>query len=297
MNSTYADEALLMLDYPALAALAEVIRRGSFEAAALALRVTPSAVSQRIRTLEDRMGTVLIDRGPPVRATAPGLRLAAHLDQVRLLEAGLSMAAPERPVLPLAVNADSLATWVMPALAAVPGLVDLTIDDQDHALDWLRGGLVAAAITSNSRPVPGCDCLRLGAMRYRATASPDFAARHFPDGATAASLAQAPSLCFNAKDALQSRWAQALTGARLALPMHRIPASQAFADAARLGLGWGMNPELMVRDDLDQGRLVDLAPDLPLDVPLYWQFSRLTGPALAPLTEAIKKAARAALLP
>lgn len=286
-----------MLDYPAIAALAEVIRRGSFDAAAAALHVTPSAISQRIRGLEDRMGSVLIDRGPPLRPTRQGLRLAAHLDQVRLLETGLADAAPDRPVLRLAVNADSLATWVMPALAAAPGLVDLTIDDQDHALDWLRGGLVVAAITSASRPVPGCDSLRLGAMRYRATASPDFTARHFAAGVNAASLAQAPSLCFNSKDALQTRWVQTLTGTRLALPMHRIPDPQAFADAARLGLGWGMNPEMLVRNDLATGRLVDLAPSLPLDVPLYWQFNRITGPALAPLTVAIKKAARAALLP
>jgi LysR family transcriptional regulator (chromosome initiation inhibitor) len=297
MNSSYPDKAPLMLDYPALAALAEVIRRGSFDAAAAALRVTPSAISQRIRSLEDRTGSVLIDRGPPVRPTAQGLRLAAHLDQVRLLESSLAELSPDKPVLRLAVNADSLATWAMPALAATPGLLDLTIDDQDHALAWLRGGLVVAAITSHSRPVPGCDSLRLGAMRYRATASPDFVARHFPDGVTTARLTLAPSLCFNSKDALQSRWVQLLTGKRLVLPMHRIPVSHAFADAARLGLGWGMNPEMLVRGDLAQGRLVDLAPDLPLDVPLYWQFSRITGPVLAPLTDAIKKAARAALLP
>lgn len=286
-----------MLDYPAIAALAEVIRRGSFDAAAMALRVTPSAISQRIRTLEDRMGGVLIDRGPPLRPTAQGLRLSAHLDQVRLLETGLTGTSPGQPVLRLAVNADSLATWVMPALATAPGLVDLTIDDQDHALSWLRGGLVVAAITSDSRPVPGCDSLRLGVLRYRATASPNFAARHFAEGVTAASLIQAPSLCFNNKDTLQTRWAQALTAKRLALPLHRIPDPQAFADAARLGLGWGMNPESLIRDDLAQGRLVDLAPDLPLDVPLYWQFNRITGPVLAPLTEAIRKAARATLRP
>lgn len=286
-----------MLDYPALAALAEVIRRGSFDAAAAALGVTPSAISQRIRVLEDRLGRVLIDRGPPLRSTPEGLRLAAHLDQVLLLESGLAEAPAGRPVLRLAVNADSLATWVMPALAAAPGLVDLIIDDQDHALGWLRGGIVVAAITSDDRPVPGCDSLRLGAMRYRATASPDFVSRHFGHGVTPEGLAKAPSLSFNSKDALQNRWAQELTGQRPTLPMHRIPVSQAFADAARLGLGWGMNPELLVRCDLAEGRLVDLAPDLPLDVPLFWQFSRMTGAMLAPLTNAIRKAARAALLP
>ena len=286
-----------MLDYPALAALAEVIRRSSFEAAAAALHVTPSAISQRVRTLEDRLGAVLIDRGPPVRATARGLRLAAHLDQVRLLEAGLSEAGPDLPVLRLAVNADSLAVWVMPALAAAPGLVDLVIDDQDHALDWLRAGLVVAAISSDGRPVPGCDSLRLGALRYRATASPGFAARCFADGVTADALSRAPAICFNGKDALQSRWVHALTGRRPVLPLHRIPDPQAFAAATRLGLGWGMNPESLVRDDLAQGGLVDLAPDCALDVPLFWQVSRITAPAIAPLTQAMKKAAAASLLP
>lgn len=285
-----------MLDYPAVAALAEIVRRGSFEAAAAVLQVTPSAISQRIRSLEDRMGVVLLDRGPPVTATAQGLRLAAHLDQVRLLESQLALSV-DPPVIRLAVNADSLAAWAMPALASAPGLVDLTIDDQDHALGWLRGGLVVAALTSDPRPVSGCDSLRLGILRYRATASPGFVAQDFREGVTAASLAAAPSLSFNAKDALQTRWAEAMTNKRVTLPMHRIPTAHGFAEAARLGIGWGMNPDLLIRDDLAQGRLIDLAPDRPLDVPLFWQFNRITGPALAPLTDAIKKAARAALLP
>lgn len=286
-----------MMDYPALAALAEVIRRASFEAAAAALGVTPSAISQRIRTLEDRMGAVLVDRGPPITGTATGLRLAAHLDQVRLLETALGAAPGPPPVLRIAVNADSLATWAMAPLAASPGLLDLVIDDQDHAQDWLRAGQVIAALTSESRPVSGCDSLALGRMRYRATASPDFAARHFPQGPDAAALALAPALSFNAKDALQDRWTRLATGRRVTLPIHRIPSSQAFAQATRLGLGWGMNPESLIAQDLAAGRLVDLAPDLPLDVPLFWQASRITAPALAPLTRAIRKAARANLLP
>lgn len=154
-----------------------------------------------------------------------------------------------------------------------------------------------AALTSDCRPVPGCDSLRLGTLRYRAVASPAFIARHFAGGATAEALARAPSLCFNAKDTLQARWVQALTGRRVTLPMHRIPSAHGFAAASRLGIGWGMNPEPMIRDDLDRGNLVDLAPGLPLDVPLFWQFSRIAASALAPLTQAVEKAAKAALLP
>lgn len=285
-----------MFDYPALLALSEVLRRGSFEAAAHALSVTPSAISQRIRNLEDRSGSVLIDRGPPLRGTDEGLRLAAHLDQVRLLEAGLVTARPDVPVLRIAVNADSLATWAMAPLSAAPGLLDVTVDDQDHAQDWLKSGHVFAALTSEARPVAGCDSLPLGRMRYRATASPGYVAQYFADGVTAQTLSQAPSISFNVKDGLQDRWARQRVGVAVALPLHRIPSSQAFAEAARLGLGWGMTPELQVADDLAAGRLIDLSPDMPLDVPLFWQTARLTAPVLAPLTRAIREAARMALL-
>ncbi|WJS86087.1 LysR family transcriptional regulator ArgP [Paracoccus sp. TOH] len=289
-----------MLDYAALSALSEIIRRGSFEAAAAALGVTPSAVSQRIKGLEERLGQVLIHRGPPATGTETGLRLMQHLDQVRLLESTLATglqpsAGPA--VLRLAVNADSLATWFPPVMAALPVLYDLVLDDQDHARDWLRQGQVSAAISSDPDPVPGCDALRLGAMRYQALAAPDFLARHFPNGVTEPALRAAPTIIFNAKDALQSRWAERATGKRLHLPGHRIPASEPFARAVALGLGWGMIPESMAAPALRDGRLRPLVPGLPLDVALHWHVQRAMAPALAPLTAAIRKRAAADLRP
>lgn len=278
-----------MFDYPALTALAEIIRRGSFEAAAAALGVTPSAISQRIKGLEERLGQVLIHRGPPATGTQTGLRLLQHLDQVRLLEATLDgalrpEAGPAR--LRLAVNADSLATWFLPALTALPLLYELEIDDQDHARDWLRQGQVSGAISSDPQPVPGCDVHALGRMRYLALATPDFIARHFAQGVSAATLSRAPAVIFNQKDAAQARWAEAATGRRLHLDGHRIPASEAFARAVELGLGWGMVP-----DSMAGAGLRELVSGLPLDVALYWHVQRAMAPALAPLTAAMKKAA------
>ncbi|QFQ87239.1 ArgP/LysG family DNA-binding transcriptional regulator [Paracoccus kondratievae] len=289
-----------MMDYAALSALAEIIRRGSFEAAATALGVTPSAVSQRIKGLEERLGQVLIHRGPPATGTETGLRLMQHLDQVRLLES--TLAASLRPaggpaVLRLAVNADSLATWFLPVLTALPLLYDLVVDDQDHARDWLRQGQVSGAIASEPVPVPGCDAIALGNMRYLALATPDFIARYFPDGVTEASLRTAPAIIFNAKDALQSRWVQLATGRRLHVPGHLIPASEPFARAVELGLGWGMIPETMAELALRAGRMQPLRPDLPLDVPLYWHVQRAMAPALVPLTAEIRKRAAADLRP
>jgi LysR family transcriptional regulator (chromosome initiation inhibitor) len=291
----------LMLDYPHLAALAAVHRRGSFEGAAAQLHVTPSAISQRIKALEERIGTLLVIRGQPCLATPTGLRLIAHLDQVSLLETTLSDVLP-RPdhglaTLRLAINADSLATWVIPALAATPGfLFDLVIDDQDAAQDWLRRGEVAAAITSVPGPLQGCDTIALGALRYRATATPAFMARWFPDGVTLANLRQAPALVFSEKDRLQGQWAQRATGFDSALPAHRFASSEGFVTACLLHLGWAMNPEPLVAAYLASGALVELVPDTPLDVALHWQFSRLSALALSPLTQAIRRAAAATLV-
>jgi LysR family transcriptional regulator (chromosome initiation inhibitor) len=286
-----------MHDYAQLAALAAVHRRGSFDLAAADLGVTPSAVSQRIRALEERSGTRLIRRGSPCAATAAGLRLVRHVEEVMLLEAALAadLPGPARQRVRLAVNADSLATWVIPALAAVDGLLfDLVIADQDVSAEYLRQGDVAAAITAEAAPLQGCDSVPLGALRYRATASPAFVSRRFPQGVTADALRAAPVLQFSDADRLQARWVEARTGGalrRAALPSHRMASSHDFVAACLAGIGWAMNPEALVAGHIAAGRLVDLDPALPLDVGLHWQYARLTAAALAPLTRAIRAAA------
>ena len=291
-----------MLDPAQLTALAAVHRRGSFDLAAAELHVTPSAISQRIKALEEVTGTLLIRRGQPCTATDSGLRLIRHHDEIALLErtlaADLPGLAPGPATLRIAVNADSLATWVIPALAATSGfLFDLVIDDQDVSQDWLRRGEVVAAITSHPGPLQGCDTVPLGRLRYRATASPAFITRWFSEGVTAKALLAAPTLTFSDQDQLQARWASRhLKPQRQALPTHRMASSQAFVDACLLGLGWGMNPEPLVATHLASGALVELIPDTALDIELYWQFTRLAAPALRPVTDAIRQAAKAALV-
>ncbi|EPX81212.1 LysR family transcriptional regulator ArgP [Litoreibacter arenae] len=289
-----------MYDYSQLEALSAVIRTGSFDAAAAQIGVTQSAVSQRIKQLEERVGTVLVKRGQPCSGTEAGRRLATHADQVRLMEKALDfgLGSPLEPTpVRIAVNADSLATWLLPALAEHPDfLYDLIIDDQDHSADWLRAGEVAAAVTGHPGPVQGCDSYSLGAMRYFATASPEFMAHHMPDGPTPEAFERAPSMTFNDKDRLQSDWAKAVAGRPVTLPKHRLASSHAFVEAACLGIGWGMNPESLSRKELASGSLVQVAPDAPLDVPLYWQVSRLTAEPLLPLTRSVMRHARSMLI-
>jgi LysR family transcriptional regulator, chromosome initiation inhibitor len=285
-----------------LRALVAIIRSGSFEKAALALGLTQSAVSQRIKQLEDRVGAVLIIRGQPCRCTPAGERLFRHAEEVALLErqlqADLGLAQEADAVtVRLAVNADSMATWFLPALAAVDGMLfDIILDDQDHSTEWLRRGEVRAAVSSASEPVQGCDCRPLGALTYRATASPAFMARWFADGVTPDALAKAPCLTFNAKDNLQSRWLAQTFGPGLTPPTHWLPSSQAFVDAALLGLGWGMNPDHLVGTFLSSGALVELTTAPCLHVALYWHWNRSLAQPLQSLTNHVMAAAAHELL-
>lgn len=291
-----------MFDAAQLHALATVLRTGSFEAAAHDLGLTQSAISQRIRALEERAGAVLVVRESPCRATETGQRLYRHAEEIALLDRQLARdlgdkRAP-RSALRIAVNADSLSTWFLPALAKQDGLLfEIEIDDQDHSANLLREGKVIAAITGHPGPVQGCDTLALGNLRYVATASPKFAAKWFAGGLDASALSAAPALVFNAKDRLQADWAAARAGQRVRLPAHRVPSSTAFVEAALLGLGWGMNPEPLVADHIAAGRLVSLAPKAPLDTPLYWISTRVGRDTLDDLTQAVRRAARAALRP
>lgn len=295
-----------MLDYPLVAAVAAVLREGSFERAAEALHLTPSAVSQRVKLLEERLGQPLVVRGAPCTPTAAGALLARHAEALHLLEAELATQLPGvdgggPPTLPLAINADSLATWFLPALATVGReqgwLFDLRLEDQDHTAEQLARGEVLAAVTALAAPQRGCRSRPLGALRYRATASPAFVARHFAEGVNAATLAHAPCLVFNRQDRLQERWIAAHLGRPLLVPRHWLPSSQAFVDAALAGLGWGLNPEPLVQNLLARGALVELPGAAPVDVPLHWQTLRAAERLLQPLTQAVAAAARAVLHP
>jgi LysR family transcriptional regulator (chromosome initiation inhibitor) len=130
------------------------------------------------------------------------VRKVAALEAALMDELGRG--AGPRPVR-LAINADSLETWAVGAMAGVAGFrFDLVIGDQAHAVDLLRRGELSAAVTAAGDPVLGCDARPLGPMRYRAVCAPDFRARWLPKGHTPAALACAPVLRFDTKDGCRS---------------------------------------------------------------------------------------------
>ncbi|HDS0948221.1 TPA: LysR family transcriptional regulator ArgP [Stenotrophomonas maltophilia] len=294
------------LVHPQLAAFAAVLEEGSFEAAARRLAISPSALSQRIKALEDRLGQVLLVRQAPCRPTAAGEVLLRSVRPMQVLQSeALAELLPERghdatrTPIPLAVNDDSLDTWFVAAIAELHQrhgyLFDLRMDDQDHTLELLRDGSVLGAITAAGRALKGCNLHPLGAMRYQAIASPAFARQHFAKGMHADALAHAPMIVFNRKDDLQARFVRRLTRARLQPPVHYLPSSTGFVEAAARGLGWCLAPETLVAPAVRAGQVVVLEPRRWLDVPLYWQHAAVRSSTLQHITQALHAAARGTL--
>jgi LysR family transcriptional regulator (chromosome initiation inhibitor) len=289
------------VEFAQLAALAAVVDEGTFDAAARRLHVTPSAVSQRIKALETAVGQVLVTRGKPVRPTAGGevvLRLARQIGTITadaLTEIG-ARGNRTSAVVPIAANADSLATWLVPALAAAGPevVIDVHRDDQELTADLLRAGTVMAAVTSQPDPVPGCTVRRLGRMRYHAAASPQFVREWFPDGVDADRLAVAPIVAYDRADQLQDRYLRKRTRRRSTAPRHYVPDTTAFVQAVALGMGWGMLLDQQI-EALPPPRPQRLDPARTVDVVLYWQQWRLRSPALDTVAAAVRAAADRAL--
>lgn len=289
-----------MLDYKLLAALAAVVEQGGFERGAQALSLSQSAISQRIKLLEARVGAPVLIRSAPPKPTPVGRRLLNHVQQVRLLEGDLRQDVPmsddpESPArLRIALNADSLATWwaeaVAPLCRRVELLLDLLVDDQDVGLRRMRAGEVAGSVCATSEPFSGGRSLYLGDMHYLAVAAPEFIRRHFARGIGPESMAKAPAIVFGPDDRLQHRFL-ASQGCAGEFRHHLCPSSEGFVRLLCSGVGWGMVPALQIQPELARGSLIQLVPGHSDPVPLYWHYWRSGGALLDALTAQLAAAA------
>lgn len=294
-------------DPDALECLAAIVEEGGFERAAVRLSITQSAVSQRLRSLEVQVGTVLIVRSRPLRATSAGRLLHKHAMQMRLLRADLERdlkdlapgaaggagAAEER--ISIAINADSIATWALPALSGLArqGLgLEIITDDQAFTLEWLREGQVLGCVSTVKQALRSCRLVPLGAMRYVAVAEAAYAGVHCPDGLSPHNFRAVPFIAFNRKDDLQSEFVGRAFGLkRVALSQLYVPSSEGQVRAVMAGWGVSVLPELQVREHLQSQRLVDIAPGQVLPVKLYWHCWNLDSVVLDALTKALTSAA------
>ncbi|MBK9441596.1 MAG: LysR family transcriptional regulator ArgP [Comamonadaceae bacterium] len=293
-------------DPAALECLAAIVEEGGFERAAVRLSITQSAVSQRLRSLEVQVGTVLIVRSRPLKPTTAGRLLLKHAMQMRLLRAdlerdlkelapGMASGTGEDERISIAVNADSIATWALPALGplAHQGLgLEIITDDQDFTFEWLREGRVLGCVTTLRSALRSCKSEPLGAMQYVVVAEPEFARVHCPDGLSPHNFSALTFVAFNRKDDLQAEFVAEACGLNhVSLRQVYVPSSEGQLHAVLAGWGVSVLPELKVRDHLCAGTLVDLMPGRTLQVALYWHCWNLNSVVLDALTHALKTAA------
>jgi LysR family transcriptional regulator, chromosome initiation inhibitor len=299
-----------IFDPDALECLAAIVEEGGFERAAQRLSITQSAVSQRLRALEAQVGTVLIVRSRPLKPTSAGQLLLKHTKQMRLLRADLERdlkeLAPsstgggrEEERISIAINADSIATWALPALndLARQGLpMEIIADDQDFTQEWLREGQVLGCVTTLKQALRGCKVVPLGAMQYVAVAQAQFAQEHFPKGLGPHNFREVPFVAFNRKDDMQSEFVGKAFGLkRVALNQLFVPSSEGQVRAVLAGWGVSVVPELLARGLLEQGLLANIAPAHVLPIQLYWHCWNLESEVLDALTAALTQAASVAL--
>jgi len=297
-------------DPAALEALAAIVEEGGFDRAAQRLNITQSAVSQRLRALEAQVGTVLIVRSRPLKPTAAGLLLLKHTKQLRLLRADLDHdlrelapsstgGAREEERISLAINADSIATWALPALdgLARQGLpLEIITDDQDFTHEWLREGQVLGCVTTVKQALRGCKVVPLGAMQYIAVAQSAYARAHLPQGLTPHNFRDTPFVAFNRKDDMQAEFVGRAFGLRrVSLNQLFVPSSEGQVRAVLAGWGVSVVPELLTRGLLAQGQLVNVVPGTAVPVQLYWHCWNLESAVLDQLSAALTQAADAAL--
>ena len=297
-------------DPDALECLAAIVEEGGFERAAQRLSITQSAVSQRLRALEAQIGTVLIVRSRPLKPTSAGQLLLKHTKQLRLLRADLERdlkelapsstgGAREEERIAIAINADSIATWALPALTdlACQGLpLEIIHDDQDFTQEWLREGHVVGCVTTLKQALRGCKVVPLGAMKYVAVATPEYMRAHCPGGLTQHTFSNLAFIAFNRKDDMQSEFVGKAFGLkRVALNQVFVPSSEGQVRAVLAGWGVSVVPELLTRGLVEQGRLVNLAPQASVPVQLYWHCWNLESEVLDQLTAALAAAGREAL--
>ena len=287
------------LDYRALAVLDAVASHGSFEKAAAALGISQSAVSQRIKALEDASGRLLIIRGQPAVPTGLGQRLITHHRHVKLMEASLDIDlgnTVSMPELAIAIDDDSLATWfpttLAPLLAPPRCQLDVRLADSDTALQMVRDGTVFGCVASDTgSDAHAASVTPLGTLRHVCVATPVFAGHWFGDGFSAAAVQLAPAVV--GQHSLLGRFLAEQLDLHAPFPHHRLPLATARRACIEDGLAYGLMPQRLAAPYLATDRLLDLAPGRTLDVPLHWHAWSLDTPFTKLLSEQIVRSARA----
>lgn len=292
-------------DYSMLDTLAAVGAERSFEGAAQALGVTQSAVSQKIKLLETRLGAILVIRGRPCKLTPLGTRLCNHLKQVDILEFDLkeALSLGERDDanghsrrFRVAINHDSLISWFPEVISRASKELDIRFEiipnDQDHTANHLKNGEAIAAVSSESRVMHGFRRMALGNLSYTAVASSEFLETWLSSDCTVKKLSRAPCLVYNQMDMRLRHWCLEAFGDQPVLDAHAIPSFPCYRRACLDGVGWGLFPRTAILDELGAGQLAEIRPGVESKTKIYWHCSYMESETLAVLSKIVRAVAR-----
>ncbi|WP_300156089.1 LysR family transcriptional regulator ArgP [Solidesulfovibrio sp.] len=296
-----------MIDVNMLEALGSVLEHGGFEKAAKSLFISQSAVSQRIKQLEESIGQVLIVRSSPPKATPAGKQLLKYYKQVKYLEedvlSRLGFGSKERySILAIGVNADSLSTWLFDIVNEFfkinNVLFNLIVDDQEETHKLLKDGDVVGCISASNVIVQGCSCDYLGAMQYKFAANPTFCKKWFDNGINYISATDAPIVNFNTKDTIHHQlFKNIFQKVPSEFNSHYVPSPEQLLRAVASGLGYGAVPSIQAESYFRAGELIDLFPGIYVDINLYWHYWNIDLRFLKKFTKSLTEQSKLVLKP
>ncbi|APE48068.1 transcriptional regulator [Delftia sp. HK171] len=275
------------MTYPlqALRTFVEVGQRKSVKAAAQALHVTPGAVSQQIRVLEDRLGVVLLERERlGMRLTEAGASVFPRLREA-FLQIDQAMhdleSTKARRSLTVSTVATFAASWLVPRLGRFKQLhpdIEMRVEATSELVD-LRRDRVDVALRHGLGDYPGLEVLPLMAPVLTPVASPGFLKAHGAVIHEAGDCLGYPLL----HDGDRADWPLWLKAHGVADDM-RAERGSAFDDdfllirAAEAGQGLALVPQAYAQEEIAAGRLIQVL-DKPW--PARFAYYAVTRPGAA----------------
>lgn len=270
---------LKMLDKIKCEAFSAVVETGSFEKAGRKLCISQSAISQRIRLLEERLGKILIVRERPCKPTPFGAELYAYLQRASILENSFLKNITDKNTkfrrLPIAASIGTFESLLFPILAKYclfeSLTIDIKIDTLSNTVDLLKKGEVQACVTSEPEMISGCSSVHLGNMVYCIVASESFIEKWFKNGINRESLRNAPSVLFNENEKIHFDFLETHFGlTKNMIPFHIIPSSDSYIAGLSYDLGYGLIPKCKLSQKVWDLGIKEISSEYRISIPLYW---------------------------
>ena len=260
-----------MFQDPSAVTFREVVRLGSFKAAAQSVGVSAAAVSKQVKLLEERLGFRLFNRTTRmVQPTEAALRLDKLLgetsEQLDLLLAELTY-EQERPTgrlrlnVPMSFGELFLRKAIADYSVAYPDVVvDVDFEDRRvHLIEEKFDLVVRIGVLDDS----GLIARRVGDCPLYLCASPEFVRKH-GDITDLDQVSRLPAIIYSNSDGPPAWSCRDGSGRERTLPLQpTFYANSAgmMLEACRSGIGIAVLPDFSCHEELAAGRIMRLFPD------------------------------------